>query len=145
MAETETVISMECNMAAVLLAALHLYSHTLSVFYLVSLSLSLLQRRTHISRGHKSAKECCWDKDTLDRTFAVFGENADVPASSASSSVSHFTPPPLLHFILSISLQSFCLMFLTPFNLNLDHISSTLCPSLPFPLSLFSKSRCSPT
>jgi len=74
MVETGIVISMECNMAAILLAALHLYSHTLSVLYLVSLALNLswlltythaqTHTHAHISRGHKSAKECCWDRDT---------------------------------------------------------------------------------
>lgn len=79
-----------------------------------------------------------------DRAYAVFGENADVPASSASSSV----PFPtllllLLHFILLISLWSSLVscsfMLLTPFNLNLSHISSTVASKPPF--SLWSRSK----
>lgn len=57
----------------------------------------------------------------------MFGENADVPASSTSSCVPFLLSTPLIPSSLSLS-RVFCLMFLTPFNLNSAHLSS----SLPF-------------
>lgn len=69
----------------------------------------------------------------------MFGENADVPASSTSSSVP-LPPrsPPLRPFVLSSRslFRVFCLMFLTPFNLNWAHLSSTLHSLFAFGLTL---------
>ncbi len=61
----------------------------------------------------------------------MFGENADVPASSTSSSVPLPLPrSPPLHIILSISLQSFLSHVLNPFQPSL--CSSLLRSPLPF-------------
>lgn len=91
---------------------------------------------THTKAGAINlSKSAAGIETPKDRAYAVFGENADVPASSASSSVpapllssSSFYTPSFYPLDLSLwsSLVSCSFMLLTPFNLNLSHISSTL-------------------
>lgn len=125
MAETGILISVECNMAASLLIALHLYSHSHSVLYFVSSALhfslycSLAHTRTKAG-AINLPKGAAGIETPKDRAYAVFGENADVPASSASSSVPFPTllldTPSFYPLDLSLSLEFSRLMLFHALN-----------------------------
>lgn len=82
--------------------------------------------------GHKSASECCWDRDTQDRPMLCL-ERMQMYLPPAHHPLSLFLSLVLLLLLSAPSFLSprslsgvFCLMFLTPFNLGSAHVSSTL-------------------